>query len=199
MYEKTKPELFERLISKTRMTGRPSIFLSELREVAEKVGVGDDLIRHKFIQSIPAGIATALASQRELTLSQLGKLADELMPLVQYTPSSVNAVPSQAPPPEVEPRCSMAQQQYRQQRFAARCRTPTRSFARETPTSDANMGLVPYHADQRPKVCRAHLFFGSKARTCKPWCQWPSKADDVRMQPSSRAASPTRSVTNSEN
>ena len=45
MYEKTKPELFERLISKTRLTGRPSHFLSELREMGDKAGVGDELIR----------------------------------------------------------------------------------------------------------------------------------------------------------
>ena len=53
MYEKTKPELFERLIRKTKLTGRPSLFLAELREMGDKVGVGDELIRHKFIQSLP--------------------------------------------------------------------------------------------------------------------------------------------------
>ena len=53
MYEKTKPELFERLIRKSKLTGRPSLFLAELREMGDKVGVGDELIRHKFIQSLP--------------------------------------------------------------------------------------------------------------------------------------------------
>ena len=53
LFEKTKPELFEKLISKSVMTGRPSEFLGDLRVVASKVGVGDDLVRHKFIQSLP--------------------------------------------------------------------------------------------------------------------------------------------------
>ena len=51
MYEKTKHELFERLIRKSKLTGRPSLFLAELREMGDKVGVGDELIRHKFIQT----------------------------------------------------------------------------------------------------------------------------------------------------
>ena len=83
MFEKTKPELFEKLISKNVMTGRPSEFLGELREIASKVGVGDDLVRHKFIQSLPSAMSTVLATQRDLTPSQMGKLADELVPLVQ--------------------------------------------------------------------------------------------------------------------
>ena len=107
MYEKTKPELFERLISKARLTGRPSLFLSELRKIAEKVGVGDELIRHKFLQSLPTGIAAALASQRETSLSQLGKLADELLPLVHGAPQAAYAVvgecESQPPPGAYQP------------------------------------------------------------------------------------------------
>ena len=213
MYERTKPELFERLISKTRLTGRPSLFLSELREVAQKVGVGDDLLRHKFIQSLPAGIATALASQRELPLTQLGKLADELLPLVQSSPTVAHMAategefgghPHQPPyfqpapfqPAQFQPApCNMTQYQPRQrqsgpQRYA---QPQTRS------TSGASFGLRPYHEDQRPKVCRSHIFFGAKARTCKPWCQWPTKAADLTMQPSSRAASPARVPSNQEN
>ena len=62
MFEKTKPELFEKLISKSVMTGRPSEFLGDLRDVASKVGVGDDLVRHKFIQSLPPAMSTVLAT-----------------------------------------------------------------------------------------------------------------------------------------
>ena len=64
--------------------------------MGDKVGVGDELIRHKFIQSLPSAIAAALASQRKLGLSALGKLADELVPLVQG--ASVNVCDS-------EPQC----------------------------------------------------------------------------------------------
>ena len=97
MFEKTKPELFEKLISKSVMTGRPSEFLGDLRDVASKVGVGDDLVRHKFIQSLPPAMSTVLAAQRDLTLSQMGKLADELVPLVQKQSVTVAAHPVENP------------------------------------------------------------------------------------------------------
>ena len=95
MHEKAKPELLERLISKTCLTGRPSHFLSELCEMGEKAGVCDELVRHKFLQSLPSGVAAALVSQYEMPLSQLGKLADELVPLLQGTHAAVHAVPAE--------------------------------------------------------------------------------------------------------
>jgi hypothetical protein len=58
-YEQSKPELFEKLISSKsfsgrpstnlqEFSGRPSTNLQELRTIASKVGVGDELVRHKF-------------------------------------------------------------------------------------------------------------------------------------------------------
>lgn len=80
--EKSKPELFESLITEYTLTGRPSIYLSQLRTTAGKVGVGDDFVRHKFMQSLPATIAPVLAAQPTLNLEGLGRLADELVSLV---------------------------------------------------------------------------------------------------------------------
>ena len=37
------------------------------------------------------------------------------------------------------------------------------------------IGLRPFSPDQRPRVCRRHLYFGENSRTCKPWCRWPNK------------------------
>ena len=194
MYERTKPELFERLISKTHLTGRPSIFLSELRAVAQKVGVGDDLIRHKFIQSLPAGITPVLASQRDLPLTQLGKLADELMPLVQGSHAAANMAASGGAVPR-DMIDTMHQPHYVQPSPVPCHMTQYHSSQRTAGPSlgvRGLLGLKPFHQDQKPKVCRAHIFFGAKARTCKPWCQWPDKAADLRLQPSSRTASPAR-------
>ena len=163
LHEHTKPELFEKLISSTTMTGRPSVFLGELRGVATKVGVSDDLVRHKFVQALPITIGTVLAAQKELTLNQLGKLADELIPLEQ---AHCLAVPSAS--------------------------SFTRKSTDNSHTFKNHAGLRPYHANQRPKVCRAHIFFGHKARSCKPWCQWPNKSP--QLQCSSRSSSPSPSV-----
>lgn len=38
------------------MTGRPSLFLEEVQRIAAKVGVSEDLVKHKFIQALPTSI-----------------------------------------------------------------------------------------------------------------------------------------------
>ncbi|KAK3894112.1 hypothetical protein Pcinc_002130 [Petrolisthes cinctipes] len=82
-YEQTKPEIFEKLAQRTTMTGRPSLYLLELQSPARRVGIGDcqDLIRHKFLSSLPHTISPAVAAQTSLSLTQLCTLADELMPM----------------------------------------------------------------------------------------------------------------------
>lgn len=80
IHERTKPGLLSKLITKTSMTGRPSYYMQELKSIADKVGVGEDLVRHQFIQALPATISPVLAAQKDLTVTQLGNLADELTP-----------------------------------------------------------------------------------------------------------------------
>ena len=82
IYEATKPELFSQLINETKMTGKPSLYLQELLCIAKKVGVGEDLVRHRFIKSLPQSISPVIAAQQDLPLSRLGKMADELIPLL---------------------------------------------------------------------------------------------------------------------
>lgn len=160
LYESTKTELFDQLISKTVMTDRPSIFLEEIKRIASKVGVTDDLIRHKFIQSLPTAIAPVIATQQDMSLSQVGKLVDELFPLLGSKCLLSQSVSSSAPAPTPRPSHSRVNNKYR---------------------------VRPFYADQRPKVCRGHLYFGVNSRWCKPWCQWPTK-DGCHIQSSSWAS-----------
>ena len=216
LYERTRSELFDQLISKVQLTGRPSLFVRELQEIGGKVGVGDDLVRHKLLQSLPPAIGAVLAAQRDLTLHQLGKLADELMPLFQpascftaptlpqqqqvqplplqhqwdqppaFQPASCFTAPALPQHQQLQP---LPQQQQWDRQPAARASGRSRD---PPPAEGYNLrGLLPFYRDQRPQVCRAHLYFGQEARTCKPWCRWPKKGD-LRMEPSSRRGSPQR-------
>lgn len=172
VHERSKPELFEKLISTTRMTGRPSLFLQELNQIAQKVGIGEELVRHKFIQALPPAISPVLASQKALSIEQLGSLADELQPFAQDQTPIYNTRFREASP-------------RREQR-----REPFR----------LPFGLRPFSNNQKPVVCRGHLYFGNKSKTCKPWCRWPNKnAANLRMQPSSRPTSPTLESNPTEN
>ena len=202
LYAQSKPELFERLISKTQMTGRPSAFLHELRDTACKVGVGEDLVRHKMIKSLPPSVGAVLAAQRDLTLTQLGQLADELVPLMQSScmvaqPHSSRQSRARSPSPSEryesdrgayysDGHTRPSRQHSTGQRYSSGQRSP---YPGRDHREGVSAGLQPFREGQRPKVCRAHIYFGVEARTCKPWCQWPDKAH-TKMQPRSRSSSP---------
>ena len=167
IHERTKPKLFSKLITKTTMSGRLSCYLQELSSIAAKVGVSDELVKHQFIQALPAAISPVVAAQKDLTLVQLGKLADELMPF-----------------------CHQALQ-------VSSTSAQTREYkdTKKKGGNDIPTGLRPFSKDQLPKICRAHIYFGEKARNCKPWCKFPNKSK-CHMQPSSRSSSPAPRLEN---
>lgn len=173
IYEKTKPELFDKLIKQTTMSGRPSHYLQDLKILAGKVNASDDLVKHQFFQALPSSISPALAAQKDLTLTQLGNLADELAPLVSNQILKVDA---------------------RQAKFEkhphGNSGSNFKKNSQNSSQSSVPLGIRPYSNDQRPKICRAHLYFGKKARTCKPWCEFPNRNSNVKIQPNSRSASP---------
>lgn len=208
-YTKTKAELFEKLISKSVMTGRPSAYLRNLQQVGTKVGASTDLIRHKFIQSLPTMLGTALAAQKSLTLNDMGKMADELMSIGDQG-NSVNNLDLQAGCSSSYPEQGNADinaVDYRQNGFFSQ-NTYQRDYqnngyqknnyqrnyqrSQDIQNNVIPLGLRPFNQTQRPKICRAHLYFAEFARTCKPWCKFPGKRNNCKIQPSSRPSSPSR-------
>jgi len=178
--EKSKPEMFEALLNTQTIAGKPSVCLSQMRSMATKVAIGDEFVRHKFLQMLPSNISPVIAASSTLTLDQIGALADELVSLPIGNSSagiayqighSQSASPSSNYPYHYHGR--------RQDQFNNR-----RGSQPAIPNS-----LKPFHSKQRPVVCRAHLYFGQEARTCKPWCRWPNKGN-CTMESSSRPQSP---------
>ena len=52
LYEQSKTEMFEKMMEKTMVTGKPSLFLHELIELSNKINVGDNFLREKFIHGL---------------------------------------------------------------------------------------------------------------------------------------------------
>lgn len=136
-------------------------------------------------------ISAALAAQRDLTLEQLGSLADELAPLVRSQPC-FGVTPG--------PRVSGG-------RFSGLL-PGDRGHRRVDPHGQSDMnvllrGLQPFRSGQKPQVCRAHLYYSQAARTCRSWCQWPHKPSGLQVlppsRPSSRSSSPAPVLTEQEN
>ena len=165
-HESTKPELFEQFMQNSALSGRPSHHLSEMKKIAKKVGVTDDFIRHRFQQALPSNIAPIIASQSGMDLDAVGKLADELVSLFRKDDNV----------------CSI-DKPHTKQHTAHRARSPTPSAPHSR-----DLTLTPFSEGQRSKICRSHIFFGSKARNCRSWCKWPEKSGCKIVQ--SRAASP---------
>ena len=164
-FQKSKTEIFEKLTQKTPLLGKPSDIMRDLQDHASRVGVGEDLVRHRFLQSMPETVRPVLASQRNMSSSDLGKLADDL--IAMSGSGTINAV---------------SDVHVRQNNY------------------NLPIGLKPFYANQRPAICRAHLYYAERAKSCKRWCKFPNKKD-VSFEPSSRTSSPNgrRSRANSEN
>lgn len=76
-----------------------------------------------------------------------------------------------------------------------RPQSPSSSHSRD------HKGYMPYSEGQRPKICRAHIYFAAQARSCTSWCQWPGdKPKRIFSRNSSPASSRASSpVQRSEN
>lgn len=178
MLEPTQAELFENLITRTKLTGKPSLYLHEIQQMAAKVNVHEDLVRHKFIQALPAHVIPIIASQKDLNLSQLATLADELISFPHFqAPTPSYAVASNQPHP--------LPQQVLQ--------VPSRMTHRLSRCDNIPFNVKPFRNSQRPKICRGHIYFANASRNCKPWCQWPNKPQNLTILPNSRPASPVPS------
>ncbi len=167
--ERTKPELFNHLLDSVPV-GKPSQYIKDMRRTADSLKLTDcdDLLKHRLISSQPAEVAPVLMSQAaNLTASQLGEFADQMLTL---RPRTVCAA---APSPP----------------------SPRRSESAFPPLR-RHVGLSPFRPSQRQVICRAHIFYGSRARSCRPWCQWPGHKPAVQSSTPqrSRAPSPDRDL-----
>ena len=169
LYEQTKPELFAKLIKQSKMTQKPSFYLQELQKTAAKIGVSDDLVRVRFIQDMPKDISAAVATQKNLSLFDLGNLADELMPLVNANSHTAYSANNNAP--------STSKKQFR-----------SNDNAPWVPAS-----VKPFARDQKPKICRGHIYYGKRSKTCKNFCQWPNKSNVRILNSKSPTATPAQS------
>jgi hypothetical protein len=178
LYERSKSELFQEFVAKQPYTGRPSSYLRDILNSAAKLGVSDDIVRLRFIDALPNNLRPTLTAQTSLSLEALGALANDLVSLTISslpTPAPVCAVSPPYPAPSYEPRYSPSSNS----RFSQSSAMP----------SSLPIGFRPFYADQKPRVCRAHLYFASQAKTCKPWCLWPNRVG-LHVQTSSRPSSP---------
>ena len=167
-YEKTKPELLDKLMKTTTISGRPSLYLQELATLADRIEHLKIYLGINFYKPYLRVYRLLLHRKKDLSIQQIGKLADELLPFLNNTlimavkpPASTNAQTDQ-----------------------------TDGRLNQTNNNSTKYGLRPYKPDQKQKICRAHLYFAERERNCTSWCQWPNKQNINVRRSTSRSASP---------
>lgn len=196
LYNKSKPELFDSLMSKTKiMCTKPSVFLNEIRKIGSQLNVTDDFLKVKFIKSLPDNIRPSVLTHNSDSLEELAKVADTLL---EYQSSSSTS--SVCAVNKITNRNSMPRNNNNFTNV-----NPSPGHVHNSNGKSFSDPTIPipvrsFHANQKPKVCRFHLYYGSKAKYCKPWCLMASNSSAQILpnsRPSSRSNSPSRD--NSEN
>jgi hypothetical protein len=165
-------ELIERAMAALELGDRkPSQLVIEIQRRFSEVGIEVDetIVKSRLLGSLPSHIRSALVGHENSDLKTFSKIADSML-----------AVSPAATP-------------FRVQHSAM----DTAAAARPRPRQFSNAPR-PFYANQRPKVCNAHIYYGSRARTCRSWCQWPGNKPRIlrsgEKTPShSRTASPSSS------
>lgn len=62
-YERSKTRMFHEFLSKQQYTGRPSVNLRDLPNLASKLNVGEDIVCLGFLDALPSAVRPILATQ----------------------------------------------------------------------------------------------------------------------------------------
>ena len=183
--QKSAQQRLEEALGQLHLDGRkPSQFMRHIKSKLLDVGLEptDEVLKHKIIKAMPSEAVMSLTASQSLPLQAFTEIADNLYDLIERS-SGVCHVNSNKETHSSSSNKSGTNQNYGQHKVSENKRNNHKNFS-----------LQPYHPDQKPKICRAHLYFAEKARTCKSWCRWPgNKPRIVDSRESSRANSPVRS------
>jgi len=179
--EKSKQKKIEEALGEATLDGKkPTNFLRALRAKMKEIELdpSDEVLKQRLIQAMPQRARLMLTTSLSLPLDEFGKVADNLHDLIDDY--EVTHIKQKQPSVVTSGKDSCHH-------------SASRSFSPNN--RKGNYGYLPYHADQRQKICRVHIYFAGKARSCKPWCQWPGNKPqciEPSSRPNSREASPVR-------
>jgi len=177
-----KHQLIEQALSAVELGNkRPTQLVVEIKRRFTEIGLTPDetIIKSRILSALPQNIKSALVGHDSASLEDYVKIADSMIAVAApQNPYNIGAVQSAN---------ESGNNKY----------NDTYKFNRNKNTNRPNYygGIRPFHNDQRPRICNAHIFYASNARTCRPWCKWPTKPkkvlhDGEKTPSQSRASSP---------
>lgn len=168
LFAKSKPKLFDTLMNQHKiLCTKPTVYLQELRKLAAPLDVTDDFLRIKSLKALPNNIRPLLVKYNSNTsLEELAQVADTLL---DYSGSNQQG--------SIMQQAGSSTISYVGSRSNGTSMTPTRdpdtTHRGRTPSvpdysiTSIPVGVHAFHATQRPKVCRYHLYYGNNAKSCK--------------------------------
>ena len=181
--QKSSQQKIEEALGEMDLAGRKSsAFIRSTKAKLKEIDLkpSDEILKHKIIKAMPGEAKMSLTASQSLSLDAFCAVADNLFELLNR--SSVNNVESH---PHNKARSDRMQNNISNQGHANH-------------SSNLSDACLPFHPDQKPKICRAHIFYAERARTCKHWCRWPGTkpriVDSIESsRTNSRENSPVRS------
>ena len=194
-YSKSKTEQIEEALSSLEVVGKPSDFLRSARRKFRECGLKteDELIKHKLLTSLPPPVRAVMASHESKDLDSFVEIADTIVAVMPHPQYAVSAVQQQNY--EYVPR------PYRNPGFQQNSFGRGRGGGRFRGNNRVPFNVMPFKPGQKPQVCRAHIYYGQAARTCRDWCTFPSRVPKIpeqqRTPAQSRPGSPQPTSSNS--
>ena len=173
---------------------RPSQLVTEIKRRFEEIGlaVDDAIVKSRLLSALPPNLRSALVGHDTCTLDEYAKIADSMLAVASAESPfiNINSVANNSNPRNPfthgTPDRSYSSQNFPEnsQNYPDRAHNsqnfperPRRFFntrqGQEDRNHDSRFSARPFYADQRPKICNAHIFYANRARTCRRWCQWP--------------------------
>jgi hypothetical protein len=99
MFKLSESESLDKLMSNASLTfTKPTLYLRELRDLAQSTEISDNLLKHKFLKALPTSIQpTIVALAESKSLDEVANMADAVMSYDQA--NAVCAVKAAPPPP----------------------------------------------------------------------------------------------------
>ncbi len=169
---------------------RPSQLVHEIKRRFEDIGlaVDDAIVKSRLLSALPTNLRSALVGHDNCSLDQYAKIADSMLAVASNESPFIN----------VNHVGSSDMATLERQDFRGRFRHNNPQNSQMTRREPQNRYTPrPFYAEQRPKICNAHIYYADRARSCRHWCQWPGNrgrmvGDGQPTPRQSRHNSPTK-------
>lgn len=195
LFVKPIPQQFSDLLQCNVLSSKPSLYLQQLRSHASNWNLPDDFLKVQFINAMPASIKPNLIAHQG-SLDEIAAFADTLMAYNIQPPSNFTFMENNNSQPVYH--VSRRNDNYRNDNNAHQSRSSNHqnhphprnnNYQPPNYSSDSIPNNVRAFSDkQKPLVCRYHIYHGSNAKRCKPWCFLNNPS--LTTVPNSRPASP---------